>query len=116
MNKPGVLDVITGVFARRGYNVQSLGVGPEKTFDISRISTVVPGTYEDTCRAFPKSNDCVPILVPEGTITSAHTRLTLSFIYLRRQQTVKTNPESPVRHLRGGHHKNAVRGTRVDAY
>ena len=68
MNKPGVLDVVTGVFARRGYNVQSLGVGPEKTFDVSRISTVVPGTYEDVAKLL-KQILKVPYVISAEDIT-----------------------------------------------
>jgi len=40
-NKPGVLARIAGLFARRGYNIESLAVGPTEHDEVSRMTIVV---------------------------------------------------------------------------
>jgi acetolactate synthase-1/3 small subunit len=40
-NKPGVLARISGMFARRGFNIDSLAVGPTEHPDVSRMTIVV---------------------------------------------------------------------------
>ena len=40
-NKPGVLARIAGLFSRRGFNIDSLAVGPTEHADVSRMTIVV---------------------------------------------------------------------------
>ena len=40
-DKPGVLARIAGLFSRRGFNIDSLAVGPTEHHDISRMTVVV---------------------------------------------------------------------------
>jgi acetolactate synthase-1/3 small subunit len=40
-NKPGVLVRVAGLFSRRGFNIESLAVGPTEQAEISRITILV---------------------------------------------------------------------------
>lgn len=40
-NKPGVLARIAGLFSRRGFNIESLAVGPTENVSVSRMTIVV---------------------------------------------------------------------------
>ena len=40
-NKPGVLTRVAGLFARRGFNIESLAVGPTEYDEVSRMTIVV---------------------------------------------------------------------------
>jgi acetolactate synthase I/III small subunit len=42
-NKPGVLTRITGLFARRGFNIDTLAVGPTDNERLSRITLTLDG-------------------------------------------------------------------------
>ncbi|HYZ07470.1 MAG TPA: acetolactate synthase small subunit [Pseudonocardiaceae bacterium] len=40
-DKPGVLARVSGLFSRRGFNIESLAVGPTENSDISRMTIVI---------------------------------------------------------------------------
>ena len=64
-NKPGVLARIAGLFARRGYNIESLAVGPTERAELSRITLVVgvenPQVLEQITKQLNKLIDVVKL-------------------------------------------------------
>ncbi len=52
-DESGVLSRIAGLFARRGFNIESLAVGPAEQLGVSRITMVVPGD-KDTIEQLTK--------------------------------------------------------------
>ncbi|MDR1573135.1 MAG: acetolactate synthase small subunit [Clostridiales Family XIII bacterium] len=63
-NKAGVLTRISGLFARRGFNIDSLAVGPTDNPRISRITIVVDGddyTAEQVTKQLNKLIDVLKV-------------------------------------------------------
>ncbi|MDR0425317.1 MAG: acetolactate synthase small subunit [Clostridiales Family XIII bacterium] len=63
-NKAGVLSRISGLFARRGFNIDSLAVGPTDDPKISRITIVVDGddyTAEQVTKQLNKLIDVLKV-------------------------------------------------------
>ncbi len=64
-DKPGVLNRITSMFRRRGYNIASLAVGPSEIPSLSRMTFVVdgnPSTVEQVAKNLNKLIDVLKVV------------------------------------------------------
>ena len=64
-DKPGVLNRITNMFRRRGYNIASLAVGPSEIENLSRMTFVVEGdplTLEQVAKNLNKLIDVIKVV------------------------------------------------------
>lgn len=64
-DKPGVLNRITNMFRRRGYNIASLAVGPSEIDSLSRMTFVVEGdplTLEQVSKNLNKLIDVIKVV------------------------------------------------------
>src|SRR3954453_21912827 len=69
-NKPGVLARIAGLFARRGYNIDSLAVGPTEHVEVSRMTIVVTveeSPLEQVTKQLNKLVEVIKIVELDGT-------------------------------------------------
>jgi acetolactate synthase-1/3 small subunit len=73
-NKPGVLARVSGLFARRGFNIETLTVGPTDDETISRITLTLDGALHPIDQVTKQLHKLVNVikirdLEPEGTVS-----------------------------------------------
>src|SRR6202012_1908900 len=61
-NKPGVLTRISGLFARRGFNIDTLAVGPTDNEQLSRITLTLDGAVHSIDQVTKQLHKLVNVL------------------------------------------------------
>lgn len=70
-NKPGVLTRVAAMFSRRGYNIDSIAVGPEREPGVSRMTIVVHGDDEILEQINKQLNKLIDVIkITDLTVTN----------------------------------------------
>ncbi len=61
-NRPGVLSRVAGLFSRRGFNIDSLAVGPTEVLDVSRMTIVLDADAQPLEQVTKQLNKLIHVL------------------------------------------------------
>ena len=90
-NKPAVLQRIAGLFARRGYNIESLAVGPTERPEYSRMTVVVRLTQKPVEQAIRQLQKLVPVI--EVRELSPHDKIERELVLIKIKTPEKNHSE-----------------------
>lgn len=79
-NQAGVLSKVSGLFARRGFNIDSLAVGVTEDPTISRMTIVVDGDEYIVEQVEKQLNKVIPVIKVKTLASGEHISRTLSLI------------------------------------
>jgi acetolactate synthase-1/3 small subunit len=90
-NESGVLTRISTVFSSRGFNIDSIAVGPTETSGVSRITIVLPGNDQVLDQVIKQLNKLVQIIQVKDVTTAPCVERELMLIKVEASQ--KLRPE-----------------------
>jgi acetolactate synthase-1/3 small subunit len=121
-HKPGVLYSVANLFRRRGFNIESISVGPTEQADLARMTVTVKGddkTIEQVVKQLNKLIDVVKVtkLDPTNIVTRemalikvciSETKTTsniMNYVDVFRGRVVDISPETLMVEITGGSDK-----------
>jgi len=90
-DKPGVLARVSGLFSRRGFNIESLAVGPTEHPDVSRMTIVVAVEDLPLEQVTKQLNKLVNVLKIVELEPSASVQRELLLLKIRADATVRSS-------------------------
>jgi len=85
-NKAGVLSRVTGLFSRRGFNIESLAVGPCEEPGMSRITIVVIGDDAQVEQVMKQLNKLVEVIKVSDLTENERVERELALIKVTAEQ------------------------------
>lgn len=82
-NRPGVLTRIAGLFARRGYNIDSLTVGRTEDDQYSRMTIVVDGDQDTVEQVAKQLHKLIDVIKVNDITEVAHVERELVFVKVK---------------------------------
>lgn len=90
-NRPAVLQRIAGLFARRGYNIESLAVGPTERPEYSRMTVVVRLSEKPVEQAVRQLQKLIPVI--EVRELSPHDKIERELVLIKIKTPERNHAE-----------------------